>query len=185
MESFFNKVIKNMYANKVIFLDRDGVINKEIGYLHKINDFEFIKGVFDSCKFLIKKGYKLIIVTNQSGIGRGYYTQSDFDKLTRWMLKKFSDNGVEILDVLFCPHTPEFKCDCRKPKPGMLIYAKNKYNLDMNRSWLIGDKEVDIDAAISSGINNHILVRTGHKIDEKNSKALFILDSIAEVKSVI
>ena len=170
---------------RVIFLDRDGVINDEIGYLHKISDFKFIDGVFESCLYFISHGYKIIIVTNQSGIGRGYYTQCDFNKLTDWMLNEFTKNGIKILDVLLCPHTPEEKCDCRKPNPGMLIYAKKKYTIDMKNSWLIGDKETDICAAISSGIDNTILVRSGHKIKEKHSKALFIVDSIIDAKSIM
>lgn len=174
-----------MCTDKAIFLDRDGVVNREIGYLYKKSDFEFIDDIFASCKFFIQKGYKIIIVTNQSGIGRGYYTQSDFDRLTSWMLKEFASNNVEILDVLSCPHTPESRCDCRKPKPGMLLYAKEKYGLDMGNSWLVGDKETDIEAAISAGIHQNILVRTGHRIDEKNSRALFILDSISDVKLVV
>ena len=174
-----------MIEVKAVFLDRDGVINNEIGYLHKINDFKFIDGVFDSCLHFSNCGYKIIIATNQSGIGREYYTQSDFDVLTKWMLDKFSKNGVEILDVLFCPHTPDSECKCRKPKPGMFISAKNKHNINMDSSWMIGDKETDITGAASSGIKNTILVRTGHAIDEPNSKASFIVDSITDTKYLI
>ncbi len=170
---------------KTIFLDRDGVINKEVGYLHKIEDFEFINGVFDACLHFQNLGYQIIIVTNQSGIERGYYSQDDFKTVTEWMLKQFKDQEIDILDVFFCPHGPESNCDCRKPKPGMFIQANDKHSIDMDNSWMIGDKEADITAANTAGIQNTILVKSGHVIDEVNSKAEFILDSIEQVKTVI
>ena len=165
---------------KTIFLDRDGVINKDINYLHKIDDFEFIDGIFDVCLYFQNLGYKIIIITNQSGISRGYYTESDYQKLTQWMLEQFQYKNVNILDVFHCPHGPDSTCDCRKPKPGMLIEAKITYNIDMEKSWMIGDKERDIRAANDAGIINTILVRGGHKIDEYNSDAKFIIDSLQQ-----
>jgi D-glycero-D-manno-heptose 1,7-bisphosphate phosphatase len=114
---------------KVVFLDRDGVINKEVGYLHKSEDFEFIDGVFTACKNFQAQGYKLIIVTNQSGIARGYYQKEDFHILTQWMLVQFGNQGIDILDVFFCPHGPESSCTCRKPQPGMLLEARNKFKI--------------------------------------------------------
>ena len=170
---------------KVIFLDRDGVINKEVGYLHKVEDFEFIDGVFDACSNFQSSGYKIIIVTNQSGIERGYYREDDFQTVTQWMLRQFKNHNVQILDVFFCPHGPDSNCDCRKPKPGMFNQANNKYSIDMANSWMIGDKEADIQAANSAGISNTVLVKSGHDIDEANSKAKFIFDSIKQVSTVL
>jgi len=170
---------------KTIFLDRDGVINKEVNYLFKILDFEFIDGIFDACHHFQKLGYKIIIVTNQSGISRGFYSKSDYQLLTKWMLNQFENNGIQILDVFYCPHDPKSNCKCRKPKPGMLMKAKNKYNTDMNNSWMIGDKEDDIQAAVYAGIKNTVLVRSGHNVDESNSKAMFFLDSIKDIKRII
>ena len=170
---------------KTIFLDRDGVINKEINYLHKIDDFEFIDGVFETCQYLAGLDYKIIVITNQSGISRGYYTVNDFQIITNWMINQFKKNSVNILDVFYCPHTPNSNCNCRKPRPGMLLEAKYKHNIDMQNSWLIGDKEVDIIAANSSGITNTILVKSGHKINEVDSNAKYILDSIHQSNQVI
>ena len=170
---------------KTIFLDRDGVINKETGYLHKIEDFKFINGVFEACQHYEQLGYKIVIVTNQSGISRGYYSEDDFRNITDWMITQFNKNNIQILDTFHCPHLPDSGCNCRKPKPGMLLNAKNKYDIDMNQSWMIGDKETDITAAISSGITNTILVKSGHKINEADSRAKFIIDSIKQSSQLI
>jgi len=170
---------------KTIFLDRDGVINKEVNYLHKIDDFEFINGVFEACIHYQRLGYEIIIITNQSGIARGLYSESDYQNLTKWMMNQFLEKKIRILDIFHCPHLPNLNCGCRKPKPGLLINAKIKHNIDMTKSWMIGDKEVDIESANASGIKNTILVRSGHEIDEQNSKAKNILNSIKESPQVI
>ncbi len=170
---------------KTVFIDRDGVINKDIGYLYKIEDFEFIEGVFTSLKYLKKKGFSLIIVTNQSGIGKGYYKEQDFNILNNWMLDKFKEQGIDILDVFYCPHTQEDNCNCRKPKMGMFEKADDKYQINKNNSWMIGDKEHDIKAALNFGITNTILVESGHEIEKKNSNAQFISPSIKEVNNYI
>ena len=172
-------------AIKTIFLDRDGVVNKEVRYLYKLSDFEFIDGIFDACLYFQKLSYEIVIVTNQSGITRGYYNENDYQKLTEWMLGQFNIKGISILDILYCPHGPESKCNCRKPKPGMFIEAKYKYDISMKDSWMIGDKETDIEAANLAGITNTILVRSGHLIDESNSNSKFTIDSIKQSKEVI
>ena len=172
-------------AIKTIFLDRDGVINEEVSYLHKIENFKFINGVFEACHYFQKLNYQIVIVSNQSGIARGYFSKSDYIKLTKWMLDQFNIKGISILDILYCPHGPESTCDCRKPKPGMLIEAKNKYNISMKDSWMIGDSESDIKAANAAGISNTILVRSGHRVDESNSNSKFTIDSIKQSNEVI
>ncbi len=106
--------------NKAIFLDRDGVINEDTGYVYKIEDFKIIDGVFEALIDLKSVGYLLIIVTGQSGIGRSYYTEDDYQKLTDYMLNTLSTKGINISKVYYCPHAPEDNCNCRKPKPGML-----------------------------------------------------------------
>ena len=165
---------------KVIFLDRDGVINQEVGYLHKSKNFKFIDGIFEACKYFQSLGFKVIVVTNQSGIARGYYQEIDFHILTKWMLVQFYNQDIDILDVFFCPHGPNSTCKCRKPKPGMLLEARDKYGINMSESWMIGDKETDIDAANAAGVSNTILVKSEYSIDGTTSKAKFILESIKE-----
>ncbi|MCH2034040.1 MAG: D-glycero-beta-D-manno-heptose 1,7-bisphosphate 7-phosphatase [Tenacibaculum sp.] len=169
---------------KVIFLDRDGVINEDSGYVHKKEDFVFIQGIFDSCRSLISKGFELIIITNQSGIGRGYYTVEDFLILNDWMLNEFEKANVNICDVFFCPHTPQDNCNCRKPKTGMLDKADLKYNIDKSNSWVIGDKETDIEAGINFGINNTILINRNENIQIESYNAKFIIPSIKDINKI-
>ncbi len=170
---------------KVVFLDRDGVINIEKDYLYKIEDFEFIDGVFESLVYLQELGYKLVIVTNQSGITRGYYTQKDFDILTDWLIKEFAKYGIRISAVYCCPHGPNDSCTCRKPNIGMVTKASTIINIDYEHSWVIGDKSSDIELAINSNIPNTIQVKSGHKFDEEKSKAKYILNSIKDIKQII
>lgn len=137
--------------DKVIFLDRDGTINIEKNYLHRIEDFEFIPGVIDGLRILQDAGYSLIIITNQSGIARGYYSEQEFHELTKWMLNELDKNDVHITDVFFCPHLPNAEvvkyrkiCSCRKPLVGLFEKAVKKYSIDLASSFAIGDRIRDI-----------------------------------------
>ena len=172
---------------KALFLDRDGVINKEKNYLHRIEDFEFIDGVFETCRAFQEKGYLIIVITNQAGIARGKYTEEDYQVLTRWMVERFADEGVTVNAVYHCPHHPEFsgECSCRKPSPGMLEEAKAAFNIDMVSSILVGDKESDIEAGKNAGIKTNVLVKSGHKVDEKATNASYVLQSIKVLKPVV
>ena len=171
--------------NKTIFLDRDGVINKDVNYLYKIKECEFIDGIFEACIYFQNIGFKIVIITNQSGIARGYFNENDYQILTNWITLQFNKKSIKLLEIFHCPHGPDSKCSCRKPRPGMLIEAQHKYNIDMTNSWLIGDREDDILAANNAGINNTVLVRSGHKINEDISNAKHILDSISDCVKVI
>ena len=170
---------------KTIFLDRDGVINKDVNYLYKINDFIFIDGIFDACKHFEKLGYKIIVVTNQSGIHRKLYTENDYQKLTQWMLSQFKKNHINIFDIYHCPHGPKSNCRCRKPKAGMLIKAQSQYGINMESSWIIGDKNRDILAGINAGIKNTILLSNSSVIAESSSYAKYVVNSLEETKKLI
>lgn len=170
---------------KAIFFDRDGVINKEKEYLYKIEDFEFVEGSFNTLKTLQENGFLLFIITNQSGIGRAYYTLEDFNKLNSWMLQEFEKKGIKISQVEFCPHVSSDNCSCRKPKIGMIDNILKNYEIDLENSWLIGDKDSDIKCAKNAKIKNTIQVKSGHKFNEENSKADFICKSIADIIDVI
>lgn len=132
---------------KAIFLDRDGTINEETHYLYRIEDFIFMPRVVDALKKIQQAGFLLIIITNQSGIGRGYYTEEDFRTLNSWMVNALKEQGVFIRDVYYCPHIPDAAvqqyrkdCECRKPKLGMFRQAIVDYNIDLSKSYAIGDK---------------------------------------------
>lgn len=169
---------------KAIFLDRDGVINKDKGYLFKIDDFEFIEGVFDVLKFFQEKKYLIFIITNQSGINRGIYNLKDFNKLTHWMIKEFNIRQINITNVYFCPHKPEEECECRKPKPKMIFDAGKRYNLDLSNSILIGDKISDIEAGIKAGIKNLFLFSQRPRNIDKNEFNIVKIKKIKELKNL-
>ncbi len=168
--------------NKALFLDRDGVVNKEKDYLYKIEDFEFIDGVFETCRYFQDKGYLIIIITNQAGIARGKYTEKDYQVLTKWMIREFDKENIKISKVYHCPHYPDFSgiCECRKPNPKMILDAQKEFNIDLVNSILVGDKNTDIEAGIKAGIKMNYLVRTGHKIDSNKFETL-IFDTIKEI----
>ncbi len=135
-----------------LFLDRDGVINVDRHYLYQISEFEFMRGVVAMMQVAQSLGLVLVVVTNQSGIGRGYYTEADFAVLSDWMTAALAAQDVQISAIYHCPHAPEAGCDCRKPQPGMLLRAARELGLDCARSVMIGDKESDVEAARRAGL---------------------------------
>lgn len=150
--------------NKALFLDRDGVINVEKNYVHRVEDFDFLPGIFDLCALARDLGFRLVVITNQAGIGRGLYTEAEFQHLTEWMLGIFRERGIEIARVYHCPHHPSagvgaYRRDCfdRKPNPGMLLKARDELHLDMERCVLIGDKDSDIEAGQAANVG--VLIR--------------------------
>lgn len=142
---------------KALFLDRDGVINVDHGYVHNQEDFEFIDGIFELCRCAQKHGFLIFVVTNQSGIGRGYYTEQDFLKLSDWMCGVFKDRGVDIAKVYYCPSLPEENSTDRKPMPGMILKAAEEFGIDLSRSVLVGDKITDIQAGVAAGVGTNLL----------------------------
>lgn len=169
--------------NKAAFLDRDGVINIDKGYVSRIEDFEFKEGIFELLTLLKKMDYKLFVVTNQSGIGRGYYTKNDFEKLTAWMQNELDKRGVKIDEIFYCPHSPESKCICRKPSPFMIESAVKRYNIDVKKSLIIGDKDSDMLSGLNAGIDVRILV--GGKESETTKNATFVANSLYEIISFL
>ena len=149
---------KDKILKKAIFLDRDGIVNIDYGYVHSVDKFVFNDGIFDLIKLFIKKNYLIYIITNQSGIGRGYYTLEDFLNLTEFMLEEFAKNSINIERVEYCPHSPESNCNCRKPETGMIDNILKDYNIDLNQSWLFGDKQSDINLAKNSKINKKVAI---------------------------
>jgi len=169
---------------KGIFLDRDGIINKDTGYVYKKEDFIFKKNIFSVLKYLQKKNFLLFIITNQSGIGRGYYSIKDFLILNDWMIKEFEKNSIKISSVQFCPHTPNSNCLCRKPKTKMFDEINKSFSIDKENSWMIGDKESDIEFAINCGIRNTIFLKNSKNSIEHVSPN-YKIKSLNFIKKII
>ena len=178
---------------KAIFLDRDGTINVDHGYVHEIDNFEFIDGVIDAMRELKKMGFALVVVTNQSGIARGKFTEAQFETLTEWMDWSLADRDVDLDGIYYCPHHPqgsveEFRqvCDCRKPHPGMLLSARDYLHIDMAASYMVGDKLEDMQAAAAANVGTKVLVRTGKPITpEAENAADWVLNSLADLPQAI
>ncbi|MCD1631094.1 D-glycero-beta-D-manno-heptose 1,7-bisphosphate 7-phosphatase [Marinobacter shengliensis] len=175
-------------TNKAVFLDRDGVINVDHGYVYRKEGFEFVDGIFEACRHFQEQGYLLIVVTNQSGIARGMYSEAQFQELTDWMVERFKEQGVTISRVYHCPHHPDFgpederDCDCRKPKPGMILRGIEEFDLDPSECIMIGDKESDMEAAEAANLSGKIMVSERSQSMTKKSKTSFI-KTLAELTS--
>jgi len=167
--------------NKAVFLDRDGVINVDKHFVHKIENFELKRGIVELLQYLTTQNYKLFVVTNQSGIGRGYFTETDFLRLTEYMITIFKEYGVSFEEVYHCSCAPEKDCECRKPSPHMINKGVDKYEIDVSMSWLIGDKESDIGAANNAGIYNTIKVLG----KEKPGSEKYTVKELHEIKELI
>lgn len=150
---------------RALFLDRDGVININHGYVHTPERTDWVPGIFDLARAARGAGYVLVVVTNQAGIARGYYTRAEFETYTRWMHARFEREGAPLLATYYCPHHPEagigelkVDCGCRKPAPGMLLRAIAEYRLDPSASVLVGDSGSDLQAAAAAGVGRAFLL---------------------------
>jgi len=168
---------------KAVFLDRDGTINKnKEGYISKIEDFELTPYALKALRKLSKTDYKLIIITNQSGIGRGYYKLEEFYKFNDWVLKYLKKQGIRIDQVYFCPHHPKDFCDCRKPNIGMLLKATRDFGISLNDSWIIGDDERDIIMGRSANLKT---IKLGQKIKFSKLQPNFYASNLLKAANVI
>lgn len=156
-----------MSRHPALFLDRDGVVNVDHAYVHRREDFDFVDGIFELCRTARARGYRIFIVTNQAGIGRGYYTEDDFHALTAWMQARFAAEDAAIDQVYFCPFHPEhgvgrYKVDSpmRKPGPGMILQAAREHDIDLAASLLVGDMDTDIEAGCAAGIGRLLQLRS-------------------------
>ncbi|MCE2400622.1 D-glycero-beta-D-manno-heptose 1,7-bisphosphate 7-phosphatase [Candidatus Poribacteria bacterium] len=152
---------------KTIFLDRDGVINRnppDWGYVCNWTDFTFLPNALEAIRDITQRGFRIFVATNQAGIGRGIFTEQQLTDIHRKMLNEIEDAGGLIENIYYCPHHPDAGCECRKPKPGMLLRAVHEYDVDMSNSFFVGDSITDIQAARNAGASP-ILVLTGHGRD--------------------
>lgn len=169
-------------SRPALFLDRDGVINVDHGYVHKPLEVEFIEGIFELVGSAKKAGYLVVVVTNQAGIGRGYYGELDFHILMDWMKARFVEQGGSIDAVYFCPYHPEHgvgvyrrESDCRKPAPGMLLQAQRELDIDMASSVFVGDKVSDMEAGLAAGVGTLL-----HFNGDETARGCLVIKQLAE-----
>lgn len=161
-------------SRRAAFIDRDGVLNEERAFVHRVEDFAFVPGAVEALQGLKNAGYALVVITNQSGIARGLYPESDYHALTAHMRERLRAAGIELDAVEYCPHLPDapvrryrLDCECRKPKPGMLRRAIEALDIDPGASFLVGDRLSDIEAGRAARIGSCFLVRTGYALPER------------------
>jgi len=175
---------------RAVFLDRDGTINVEKNYLHKIEDWEWTPRAVESIKLINEAGYLAIVVSNQAGIARGYYTKKDVELLHRQVDVMLAEQGAHIDFYYYCPHHADVgeirDCECRKPKPGMLTQAQQDWNINFEKSYMIGDRLIDAEAAMSVGVSP-VLVMTGYGETEstKTSEKIKYCKNLFEAVSLI
>jgi D-glycero-D-manno-heptose 1,7-bisphosphate phosphatase len=178
----------SMPLRPALFLDRDGVINVDFGYVHRADQVAFIDGIFDLCRTAHERGYLTVVITNQAGIARGIYSEADFRNLMDWMKTRFAAADAMIDAVYHCPHHPEHghgiyhqRCTCRKPEPGLFLAAQRDLSLDLSKSILVGDKMRDIEAGRRAGVARRILLsQSGPDLLSPQEIALPTLLSVRE-----
>ncbi|QBM76833.1 D-glycero-beta-D-manno-heptose 1,7-bisphosphate 7-phosphatase [Sphingomonas sp. AAP5] len=165
--------------HRALFLDRDGVLNTDHGYIGSIDRFDVIPGVAEALSRVSSLGYRLIVVTNQSGIARGYFTTEDYDRVTRHMVATFAARGVYFSGIYHCPHHPDGQepafaavCDCRKPLPGMILRACAEHHIDPARSIMVGDRLSDLAAGDAAGVRRCFLIGTSVEPGRQSFRSL-------------
>ncbi len=148
-----------MDNRRVLFLDRDGTINVDKHYIYRTDDFEWVPGIVECCRAAVSAGYDIIIITNQSGIERGYFSEADYAVFTMFLRNKFAEESVPVLDILHCPY---LKHPDRKPNPGLFLKAAQRWRVDMAASLSLGDKPRDVQAAVAAGVGRNFLLGSEH-----------------------
>ena len=168
---------------KILFLDRDGVINVEPeGYITDWSDFEFLPDALDTIKRATDEGYRIIIISNQSAIGRGMCSKETIDEIMSNMIETIEAHGGKIKDIFYCPHTPDDMCKCRKPEPDLFFQAAEKYNIKLTNTWFVGDKLTDVAVAMRVG-TRPILIRGGKPVPDisvTEDDAVTVVNNLSE-----
>ncbi len=161
-------------SRPAVFIDRDGVLNEERAFVYRPEDFVFIPGAIEALRLLQAAGYLLVVVTNQSGIARGLYTEADYLALSAHLRRSLQSSGIRLDAIEHCPHLPDaplpgyrLDCDCRKPRPGMLLRAIRTLDIDPRTSFLVGDRLSDVEAGRAAGLARCFLVRTGYELSRE------------------
>ena len=166
-----------MDESRFVFLDRDGTLVFDVGHGHRLEDYQLLPGVIEGLQLLKAAGFRFAIVTNQSGIGRGYFSEADFQRFQERLLADLDAAGIEIAATFFCPHLPDAGCACRKPSPASLFAARDRFAIDLAASWMIGDHANDVRTAANAGCRG-ILLLTGHGEEERHKLADTPVDAV-------
>lgn len=161
--------------SRAVFLDRDGVLIEERRYLHRVEDVAFVPGIFAGLKQLAEAGFQLVIVTNQSGVGRGYYTMADVEKVHVHITTEFQRHGVSVRKIYVAPEAPGQESRGRKPSPQFLFDARDEFGIDLASSYIVGDKLIDLECGWNAGLRKSILVRTGYGQETERKHAVEIV----------
>ncbi len=157
--------------NKAVFLDRDGVLNEERGYLHRVEEFVMFPGAGTALRRLQDAGFLLFIVTNQSGIGRGYFSVEDMHRIHAHLRAELARDGVRLQEVYFAPEAPHQPSRGRKPSPQFLLDARDQHGIDLSESYMVGDKLIDLECGWNAGVKRSLLVRTGYGAETERQAA--------------
>lgn len=177
-----------MLTNKALFLDRDGVINEDFDYVYRTQDFQFKPEIFELCRIANANDYLIFVITNQAGIARGYYSERDFYKLTKWMLGEFKKQNCNVAKVYYCPYHPDFgnekykrSSNFRKPNPGMILKAAKRFSINLEKSLLVGDQVTDLEAGFNSGIQKNFLLLNPNKKKQTPHPQATVIENLKEV----
>ena len=165
---------------KILFLDRDGVVNVDKHFISRIEDIVFVQGIFQLCKYFEEQDFQIVIVTNQSGIARGLFSEMEFHTIMSFILEEFRRHEIEVLGYFHCPHGPNDKCTCRKPLPGLFTQALRQLNVIGKNCITIGDRERDIDAALAAGIPQNYLLQDP-QIGTSQFPGSIVVNSLSEI----
>lgn len=191
-----NPTTKRYRNQRALFLDRDGVINVDHGYVHQPDDCDFVPGIFDLCRHAQARGYRIVIVTNQSGIARDYYSRAQFHAFSCWIEHQFWKRGVKISHTYHCPHHYAQKgpfglrCCCRKPRPGMLFKARKDFGIHLEKSIMVGDSLSDMRCAQIAGIGKAVLLRKARKpfypkLEARGKKPYYRASTLNAIKPLL
>lgn len=168
---------------QVLFLDRDGIINVDNHFVFRVEDVVFVEGIFQLCKYFRNRGFEIVVITNQSGVGRGIFSEQELKLVMAYILERFKAEGIEILDYFYCPHIPTELCKCRKPLPGLFTQAMGKFDVLPENCISIGDRGTDVLAAMGAGIQQNYLL-LNNQFGESHVSGPILVNSLNEIVEI-
>ena len=169
--------------SRILFLDRDGVVNIDKHFVSRVEDIVFVEGIFQLCKYFEEHNYQIVIATNQSGIARGLFSEQEFHAVTSFILEEFKRHAIEVLACFYCPHGPDDNCTCRKPLPGLFTQALRQFKIEAENCISIGDRERDIVAAIAAGIPQNYLLQDP-QLGTSQFPGSIVVNSLSEIVQI-